>query len=217
MRNYDAVIFDLDETLTCSEHVNRDAVVETLHREVGISLTDEEIRMIPGRPSSETIAMFLEKKGFPKELAEKLLQKNRVRYDRIWDAKVKLMPGADAVVRQLHRNGVLLAIGTTNRQSVVEKFVMRFDFHDIFTMIVSGKDVKRTKPDPEVYLIAAAGIGIPQQRILVVEDTEIGVCAAKAAGLACAAIPSEYSRGQNFTKANFVLSQLPDILSVINV
>lgn len=208
---FKSVIFDLDGVLVDSESVNIRAMTQTFG-DLGIPLTEKEINSIPGRSSYDTIPLFLGARRFPSEEYQGVIQTNLQNYDALWDAEIKLMPGTGEVLHLLRSWGVSLAIGTTNRRSVIDRFVSRFGFENIFQCVVSGESVIKKKPDPEVYLVAAKQLGMPSDSILVVEDTEVGVLAAKNAGLACAAIPNQYSGRHDFSRADFVFSSLRNIL-----
>jgi HAD superfamily hydrolase (TIGR01509 family) len=214
MKRFEAVIFDLDGVLVISESINVEAMVITMWLH-GMPLTEEEIRTIPGRSSIDAIPGFLKSRGIPESEYMAIVDENRARYDSLWDTKVELAPHADIVVQSLRCKSIPLAIGTTNRRSVVEKFINRFGFDSAFSVIVTGRDVARRKPDPEVYVLTQQKIGVPREKILVVEDTAFGVAAAKDASLACAAIPSEFFRDQDFSRADFLMSSLHDLLAIV--
>ena len=83
--------------------------------------------------------------------------------------------------------------------------------------IVTGEDVKARKPDPEVYLIALERLGVVAPAALAVEDSGLGVEAAKAAGLACLAIRNAYTAGHDFGLADLVVDELggPGVPAVV--
>lgn len=209
---FEAVIFDLDGVLIRSEHINVAALVKTFY-DLESPLSDEEARKIPGRSSCDLIPEFLKSRCVTKkERYDAIIETNLCNYDALWDKIVRLAPGAERVLRKLQARGIPLAIGTSNRRVVVERFVRRFGFEGVFQHIVSQDDVRNTKPDPEVYLKASDLLGISRERILVIEDTGIGLSAAKTAGLTCAVIPNEYSHNNDFSGADYILIALDDTL-----
>ncbi|HUC02054.1 MAG TPA: HAD family phosphatase [Candidatus Paceibacterota bacterium] len=214
MKGFDAIIFDLDGVLLISEHLNVEAMCATM-RLHGMPLTEQERMTIPGRSSMDAMPGFLRARGVPDGEHTALITENRARYDDLWDANVTLAPFATPVLNFFHDRKIPLAIGTTNRRSVVEKFIGRFGFDGMFSAIVTGKDVVRRKPDPEVYIIARQKLDVPADRVLVVGDTALDVEAAKGAGLACAVIPSEYFLLQDFSRADFRVSSLLDIMPIV--
>jgi beta-phosphoglucomutase-like phosphatase (HAD superfamily) len=77
-----------------------------------------------------------------------------------------------------------------------------------FDSIVCGEDVQRKKPDPEVYHLCLARMGVAPQAAIAFEDSGVGLKAALAAGIRTVATPSEYTSSDNFTGADVVLADL---------
>ena len=73
------------------------------------------------------------------------------------------------------------------------------------------KDVSERKPNPEIYINAKNELGYNPDEIIVVKDTEIGVSAAKSAGLKCVAIPNQYTKKQDFSNADYVLESIGEL------
>ncbi len=78
-------------------------------------------------------------------------------------------------------------------------------------MVLTREDVSERKPNPEIYIKARNELGYKPDEIIVVEDTEIGVIAAKSAGLNCVAIPNQYTKKQDFSKADLVLETIGEL------
>ena len=79
-----------------------------------------------------------------------------------------------------------------------------------FANVVCGDDVEHVKPDPGVYLLALAQLGVPPEQAVAFEDTPHGDAAAKAAGLRCVAIPNRHTDPASFGAADLVLSSAKD-------
>ena len=80
-----------------------------------------------------------------------------------------------------------------------------------FRIIVSGEEVRHHKPHPEVYLRAAELLELPPEKLIAVEDTSVGVRAAKAAGMRCAAIPNLFTNDQDFSEADYRLGTFREL------
>ena len=86
----------------------------------------------------------------------------------------------------------------------------------LFNALVTGSDVERKKPDPEIFLKAAKEMGIEPKRCMVIEDAKSGIAAAKAAGMTCIAITSAFSRDELAkTEADFIIEDINDAPAII--
>jgi HAD superfamily hydrolase (TIGR01509 family) len=105
------------------------------------------------------------------------------------------LPGAVSLVRSLRAAGARLAVASSSIQPWVEACLSRIGLFDAFEVIVTGSDVTEGKPSPEIYLLTAERLGLPPETCVAIEDAPAGIAAAKAAGMACWAVRTEYTRG----------------------
>jgi HAD superfamily hydrolase (TIGR01509 family) len=122
------------------------------------------------------------------------------------------MPGVPDVPRALAGRGVRLAIASSSSPSVIDTTLTTLGVRELFQTIVSGVEVARGKPAPDVFLKAAQRLGVAPERCVVVEDSERGVRAARAAGMRCVAVPCGETRHHDFSEATLVLPSLPELL-----
>jgi HAD superfamily hydrolase (TIGR01509 family) len=114
-------------------------------------------------------------------------------------------PGVRELVEDLVAAGVRVGVATTGRRAWVEPLVDAVLGRGTPDVVVTGDDVARLKPDPEVYLIAMRQLGVEPDEALAVEDSEPGLRAARAAGLATVVVTSSYTRDHDFDGAAVVL------------
>jgi HAD superfamily hydrolase (TIGR01509 family) len=127
------------------------------------------------------------------------------------DAAGLLLPGvADGLAALAAR--FRLAIVTSSEPEPFAAVHARAEILHHFELALTREQYEKAKPEPEPYLRAVERLGVPPERCLVVEDSERGLRAAKAAGLACWVVPSELTRGGRFDGADAVL---PDFTSVV--
>jgi HAD superfamily hydrolase (TIGR01509 family) len=105
------------------------------------------------------------------------------------------LPGAVELVRRLQRAGVVLAIASSSIRPWVEACLERIGLLDAFPLLVTGDQVANGKPDPEIYALTAGLLAIDPKSALVFEDAPAGIQSAKAAGMTCWAVRTEYTRG----------------------
>jgi len=121
------------------------------------------------------------------------------------------MPGVMELLRALAKAGFGLAIGSSAPPENIEVVLDRLQAHALFDAVVSAADVTRGKPDPQVFLTAAARLRIPPERCVVVEDAALGVEAAKAAGMATVGFISTGRTRESLAAADLVVDRLSDL------
>jgi HAD superfamily hydrolase (TIGR01509 family) len=126
------------------------------------------------------------------------------------DTAVHPTAGLFALLARLERRGLPRAVATSSRRAYAATLLERHGLAGHFAFVLSGEDVTRGKPDPEIYLTAAARFGVPPGRMLVLEDSAAGVAAAKAAGALVVAVPHEHSPAARLAAADHIVARLDD-------
>ena len=210
-RRFDAVIFDMDGTLVDSEPVQA-TVTQTMLAPYGIAW--EEDGEFLGCTDLDMFTALVARHGLSDDATTLTARRTAMLVEVMGkENAVTPMPGVPAVPKALAARGYCLAVASSSALPVIEAVVGALDARTLFGALVSGLDVPRGKPAPDIFLEAARRLGVPAARCLVIEDSRNGMLAAKAAGMACAAIPCAVSRHQAFTEADWVLSSLTDLES----
>ncbi|CAM1370448.1 HAD family hydrolase [Tenacibaculum xiamenense] len=190
-RNLKAVFFDFDGTIVNSEIFHYRCFVEVLN-EVGVNLEESDYFLnYAGVPTDINSEKTVKKYGLeisPSELTERI-EELVVRHQNTHDPI--LMPYAEESIKKYKEKGLILGIVTASPLRSVEIFFTKKDFKDDFSFTVTFDDVENSKPNPECYLQALEKSKVKSSEVIVFEDTQNGVKAAKAAGLTCFAIQSE--------------------------
>ncbi|MDT0544845.1 MULTISPECIES: HAD family phosphatase [Streptomyces] len=182
-----AVLLDMDGTLVDTEGIWWDTEV-SIFAELGHALAEEYRRIVVGGPMTRSASFLIEATGADIALAE-LTGLLNSRFTELIDGTVPLLPGARRLLTELAAHQVPTALVSASHRRVMES-VLRSIGPEHFTLTVAGDDIGRTKPHPDPYLHAAAGLGADPARCVVVEDTVTGVTAAEAAGCRVVAVPS---------------------------
>lgn len=181
-----AIIFDVDGVLVDSMRFQADAWVETF-REVGISITREDIYELEGSNNRRLIKSIFEKAGKEPDslLLEQLPEKKReiLEFDQI-----KPFEGILDCLKELKRH-FKLAMVSGSHVDTVNKVVNKF-FSNCFDVVITGSDLERGKPDPDPYLKALEKLDLTKNECIVIENAPLGITAAKRAGLYCVAVAS---------------------------
>ena len=120
------------------------------------------------------------------------------------------MPGLDRWIGRLQQSGIPFGLATSSRRKFVDVILAGVDWRDALAFELTGDDVRRGKPHPEMYLKAAERMAIAPHEMLVLEDSGNGCAAAVAAGAITVAVPSQYTRNQDFSGAVLVADSLLD-------
>ncbi|MBI2765489.1 MAG: HAD family phosphatase [Chloroflexi bacterium] len=202
-----AVIFDMDGVLVDGEPLHFEAVNELLARD-GLTLTLEQYQPYMGTKSGWTELIRDFGLPRPREHYAPLYHELIMRQYR---ERSTALPGALAVVCSLRKASMPLALASSSIQPWVEACLANIGLATAFDVIVTGSDVERGKPAPDIYLAAAERLGAAPARCLAIEDAPAGVASAKAAGMTCWAILTPYTRGLALPGADRVFESLTDI------
>jgi HAD superfamily hydrolase (TIGR01509 family) len=131
--------------------------------------------------------------------------------------RVGLFPNVKEVLEELRQMKLHLGVATSSVSASARPFLDRHQLTGFFDVIVTGEEVERGKPAPDIYLCAAQKIGIPAEACLVVEDALPGAAAAKAAKMRVAAIPDRrFVDPRDYEKeADYVLGSLKELPALI--
>jgi HAD superfamily hydrolase (TIGR01509 family) len=204
-----AVLFDHDGTLVDSEGVHYQMWLEIL-KPYGVSISAEQYMQIySGMPTSDNARDLIERFKLPVSIDDLVTQKLDYAHAYLKQHAFPLMPDAQAILDYFKQQpSIQQAIVTGAGTQIVNATVRAHQLKDYFTTIVSYDDVEHSKPAPDCYLLAQERLGLKASECIAIEDTEHGVAAAVAAGVACIAIPNAQSQQHDFSKAIAVLHNL---------
>jgi len=204
---FEAILFDNDGVLVDTERLYFQANREVLAG-VGVTLTDGDYVELFLRTARGAWHLL---DGQLDEVAVGALRAARDRrYEELIRTSDVLIPGVDMLVPRLARR-YRLAIVTSSDPGPFSLAHTRGDLLRHFELVLTREHYRNSKPDPEPYLTAVERLGVAPARCLVIEDSERGLRAAKAAGLACWVIPSPLTRGGRFAAADAVLGDLAEV------
>lgn len=176
------VVFDVDGVLVDS-YATHLASWQGALRERGLAMSEEDFQRTFGRTSRE-ILRELFGDALSDADVEAIDERKEALYRELLARSFPAMDGAVEVIDALAAAGFRLAAGSSGPPANVEQALAGLGRRAAFTAVVTGRDVTRGKPDPQVFLVAAERLGLAPEACAVVEDAPAGVAAARAAGMA---------------------------------
>ena len=208
---FEAILFDNDGVLVDTERLYLQATREVLAG-AGVTLTDAdyvELFLRTGRGAWHLVTGPGNEPLDEAALAAFRAMRDR-RYEELIAASDVLIPGASRCVERLVRC-YRLAIVTSSDPAPFALAHARTDLLRHFELVLTREHYRNSKPDPEPYLTAVRRLGVAPERCLVIEDSERGLRAAKAAGLTCWVIPSPLTREGRFDDADAIMETLESV------
>jgi HAD superfamily hydrolase (TIGR01509 family) len=205
----EAVVFDLDGVLIDSEHV-WDGVREELAKERGGRWHPGAQRDMMGMSSPEWSRYMHERIG----LEEPPDEINRIVVERMLEKYAGGPPWIPGAVEAVARvaGGYPLALASSSNRELIVEVLAAGEIAGLFGAVVSSEEVARGKPAPDVYLEAARRLGVDPTACAAVEDSHNGIRSAKAARMACVAIPNgRFPPGDAVAEADLVLLSVDDL------
>lgn len=210
-----AVIFDLDGVLADSE-LWWNKIDAQLLSSYGVDYEGEYHKNVVG--ISYRLAVDFYKKTFNLSVPTEEMMRRRgdIAID-FFTQKIGLFPWVKQVLQELRQMKLRLALATSSVGASARPFLARHELTAFFEVIITGEEVERGKPAPDIYLRAAEKLGLPAEACLVVEDALAGVDAAIAAQMRVAAIPDRrfVDPGEYDKRADYVLTSLEKLPALI--
>lgn len=203
-----AVVFDLDGLMFDTEALFGKVAHDFLAAR-GKAFTPEIMRSIIGRRAVEGMAIFRAMSGLD-EPVEAIQAELKRRFYAEVDTAVHPTPGLFALLDALGDRGLPHAVATSSGRDYAVGLLTRHGLIGRFAFVLTSEDVSRGKPDPEIYLKAAARFGLEPSALMVLEDSPPGIAAARAAGAFAVGIPHDHSPPDGLGAASLVVPRLDD-------
>ena len=211
MALFTTIIWDMDGVLVDSER-HWDEMENFFLKEAIPEWERFDTSLLVGRSLHDIYDLLTEEYGLAMS-REEYVQKYNRRAKTIYGEKADLMPNAESALQILSTEGAVQALVSSSTREWIGYAMERFKLGKYFEVIISSDDVKgKGKPAPDIYEHACWKLDIGKENILVIEDSEPGVTAAKHAGLAVALYPSKENMESEFQQqADYVIHDLLEV------
>lgn len=212
------IIFDMDGVLVDTEPVYQDLVQKFLSS-CQVRVTDSELTALVGashKTFQQKLAQWWERdtreRKSPEELDarfEAYCNNHPFHYSTV------LNPGVRETLEELHARGYQIALASSSPKKDIRKVLTDCRLDTAFTVIVSGEQFQRSKPDPEIYRYTLEQLWLPAADCIAVEDSPYGITAASLAGIKVIA-KREERFGFSQSQADGFIDEIPQILEFLN-
>lgn len=187
------VLFDMDGVLVNNLEVHREAFAEFFRR-YGVERTFDELNRVFGKGNDDIMGELMPREVVERVGIRELGYEKEAIYREIYAPRITPQPGLKAFLAACEEHGLRCAVGSSGYMANVDFVLDRCDIRRYFEATVAGDQVTRCKPDPEIYLTAAAKLGLEPCECIVFEDAEAGIEAAQRAGIKVVALATTFSR-----------------------
>ena len=201
----EAVVFDMDGLMLDTEPLYKMAW-QRASADVGYELDDVSYTRLVGRPTGDCEAALRAQFG-----SEFPLDRFRVRWPELWqagvaEAGIATKPGLFELLAFLDQRGLRLGVATSSEAEYAEFSLRSAGLAGRFAVVVTGDQVTRGKPAPDIYVEAAARLRVKPERCVALEDSEAGILAASGAGMIALLIPDWKHPSEMAVRAAFRVS-----------
>jgi len=203
------VLFDMDGVLVDSEpFICKAAII--MFSELGIKVLPDDFQPFVGMGENRYIGGVAESHGIKVNIEEVKARTYEI-YRKIVRGNLLPLPGALEFISKCSKKGFKLALATSADTIKMDVNLKEIGLsRDIFHSIITGLDVEKKKPFPDIYMKAAKSLGFNPRECLVVEDAVSGIKAGKAAGCRCLAVTSSFNASE-LKEADWICESLLDV------
>ena len=204
-----AVIFDMDGVI-CHTNPYHSLAFREFFSTRNLAPTDEEFAQhMFGKSNSYILSHFLKRKIEGEELLQ-LDQEKVGLFRKIYEPNVEPIWGLVEFINNLKNNGAKLGVATSAPYANLELILNKVPIREILGSIMASEDVKKHKPDPEVYLTSAKNLGISPDQCIVFEDSFSGVSAALNAGMKVVGVLTSHTK-EELPPCNLYIDDYKDL------
>ncbi|MBR5197658.1 MAG: HAD family phosphatase [Alistipes sp.] len=205
------VLFDMDGVLVNNLEVHRAAFAEFFRR-YGVERSFEELSRVFGKGNDDIMGELMPRDVVERVGIRELGHEKEAIYREIYAPTITPQPGLLTFLDECEAEGLKCAVGSSGYRANVDFVLDKCNIERYFDYAVAGDEVTRCKPDPEIYLTAAAKLGLRADECVVFEDAEAGIEAAKRAGMRVVALATTFNRDfLETTDADYIIDDFRGI------
>lgn len=203
------IIFDLDGVLLDSEPLYM-TMNQKFFKTLGAEISEEVYHTFVGISATTMWANIKAKAHLSQSVEELKGLEKELKYKTLNETQLVPTEGVVELLEKLKAGQNTMAIASSGLRKNIDLILNKLNVTQYFDLIVSGEDVLKGKPEPDIFLKVSDHFGRKPEDSVVIEDSKNGVLAAKAAGMTCLAYFNPHSGNQDLTKADFVFDHFKD-------
>lgn len=203
-----AVIFDFDGLIVDTESVWYESFHDVMQR-YGVNFTIQEYKEYLGTDGTRLFEAMCSRANHQLTV-DVLLKEARKSYCGIME-DMDLREGVYEYLIDAKKMGLKIGLASGSEETAIVPYLKRYKIYDFFEVIKTKNDVKRIKPDPELYRKAIADLGITKEEVFSFEDSVHGLTAAVAAGVKCVVVPNPMIKDFHFENYAYKISSMGDM------
>jgi len=202
------ILWDMDGTIYDSYSFHFAAWQETFAKR-GIKFTQEDFTKLFGTRNDFIIGSIMGRE-FPERDVKIMVQEKEETFRQKATGNIKPFPGVVRLLNALKKGNFKQGLASSAPKENIDLILSELNLEGIFDCIAFGQEVSESKPSPQIYLLAAKKLEVSPSDCVVIEDSPLGVKAAKTAGMKCLAITSTHPR-QDLEEADKVVDSLENV------
>lgn len=212
---FKAVIFDMDGVIIDSEPAHYE-VNKIIFNNLNITVSDSEYSKFIGVSNPVMWKVLKERHGLQQSVEELVINQTNANLDYIRNSNEKPIPGVISLLKEIKSYGLSIGLASSSPLEGINLVLDKFDIRNYFSSVISGENLKRGKPYPDIFLDTAKSMEVNPSECIVIEDSKHGVRAAKAAGMKCIGFRNANSGNQDLSIADLIVDSLEELnLSIL--
>lgn len=215
LKKISCVLFDMDGVIIDSELLHKKAYYSTFES-LGLDVSESLYKTLTGSSTINAFQKLVAHFDLDHDPEKLVLQKRKVYVDLFEnDPTLHLVDGVEELIKYLFDKGIKMVLASSSAMVNINRVFRRFNLDKYFVAKISGADLERSKPDPEIFIRAAELGQTAKAHCLVIEDSDNGVAAANAAGIYVVGYKNPLAADQLLDKADTVITDFKQLISMI--
>lgn len=209
-KRMNAVIFDMDGVLIDSEPLHYASDKELL-RELHITAPDDYLDKFVGTTNPFMWSQILKEFELQNNIQEILCKQLELKFKLLEESDYVPIHGIPELLQSLANHNIPMAVASSSSKVFIEAVLKKLNIIHYFTAYISGEEIERSKPEPDIFLKTADILQVNPKECIVIEDSKNRVIAAKRAGMKCAGYINPNSGNQDLSEANIIIKSFTEL------